>query len=228
MARPFSSKRQRGVESVVVIGLGRFGRALATELVESGTEVLGIDTDEDIVQSLNGVLTHVVRADTTRDGVFDQLGIDEFDRVVIAIGTDLQASILTASLLKRRGTTNIWAKAVSEQHGLILEQIGVEHVVYPESDMGRRVAHLVRGGGMLDFLAVEKDFVMAKTTAPTEVVGQTLTAARIRDRFSVTVVAVRQDDRWTYATGDTVLTAGQRLLVLGPTDKTERFAALPR
>ncbi|WP_291046305.1 TrkA family potassium uptake protein [Herbiconiux sp.] len=227
MARTFSSKRPRGVDSVAVIGLGRFGRALATELAESGTEVLGIDTDEDIVQSLNGVLTHVVRADTTREGVLDQLGIDDFDRVVIGIGTDLQASILTASLLKRRGTTEIWAKAVSDQHGLILEQIGVEHVVYPESDMGRRVAHLVRGG-MLDFLAVEKDFVMAKTTTPAEVVGQTLTQARIRDRYSVTVVAVRQDDRWTYATGDTVLVAGQRLLVLGPTDKTEKFAALPR
>lgn len=227
MARTFSNKRPRGVDSVAVIGLGRFGRALATELAESGTEVLGIDTDEDIVQSLNGILTHVVRADTTREGVLDQLGIDDFDRVVIGIGTDLQASILTASLLKRRGTREIWAKAVSEQHGLILEQIGVEHVVYPESDMGRRVAHLVRGG-MLDFLAVEKDFVMAKTTTPAEVVGQTLTQARIRDRYSVTVVAVRHDDRWTYATGDTVLVAGQRLLVLGPTDKTERFAALPR
>ncbi|MFB2580452.1 TrkA family potassium uptake protein [Herbiconiux sp. P15] len=212
---------------MAVIGLGRFGRALATELVESGTEVLGVDTDEDIVQSLNGVLTHVVRADTTRDGVLDQIGIDDFDRVVIGIGTDLQASILTASLLKRRGTREIWAKAVSDQHGLILEQIGVEHVVYPESDMGRRVAHLVRGG-MLDFLAVEKDFVMAKTTTPAEVVGHTLTSARIRDRFSVTVVAVRQDERWTYATGDTVLLAGQPLLVLGPSEKTEKFAAMPR
>jgi trk system potassium uptake protein len=226
LANPFTHRR-RDVSTVAVIGLGRFGRALATELAESGTEVLGVDTDEEAVQQLNGVLTHVVRADSTRDAVLDQLGIDDFDRVVIGIGSDIQASILTASLLKRRGVREVWAKAISEQHGLILEQIGVEHVVFPESDMGRRVAHLV-SGHLLDFVAVEKDFVMAKTTPPAEVVGMRLTQARIRDRHQVTVVAVREDDRWNYATGDTRLEAGQRLLVLGTTASTERFASLPR
>ena len=131
--------------SVAVIGLGRFGGALATELVRSGTEVLGIDTDEDVVQSLNGVLTHVVRADSTKEVALEQLGVTQFDRVVVGIGSDIQASILTTSLLKRMGVRSIWAKAISEQHGLILEQLGIEHVIFPEADMGRRVAHLVRG-----------------------------------------------------------------------------------
>ncbi|MFX7824998.1 NAD-binding protein, partial [Acinetobacter baumannii] len=84
------------------------------------------------------------------------------DRVVVGIGTDIQASILTTSLLKRMGVRSIWAKAISEQHGLILEQLGIEHVVYPEADMGRRVAHLVRGA-MLDYVEFDKDLVVAKT-----------------------------------------------------------------
>ncbi|MGR9932169.1 NAD-binding protein, partial [Escherichia coli] len=92
-----------------------------------------------IVQSMNGVLTHVVRADSTKQVALEQLGVLDFDRVVVGIGTDIQASILTTSLLKRMGVRSIWAKAISEQHGLILEQLGIEHVVYPEADMGRRV-----------------------------------------------------------------------------------------
>ncbi|MFV7878563.1 NAD-binding protein, partial [Enterococcus faecium] len=104
-AAPFFRRRRtrENASSIAVIGLGRFGGALAIELARSGTEVLGIDTDGDIVQSMNGVLTHVVRADSTKHVALEQPGVLDFDRVVVGIGTDIQASILTTSLLKRMG-----------------------------------------------------------------------------------------------------------------------------
>lgn len=225
---PFSRRRGRGgsATSVVVIGLGRFGGALATELARSGTEVLGIDSDEDVVQSLNGVLTHVVRADSTRQAALDQLGVADFDRVVVGIGSDIQASILTTSLLKRMGVRSVWAKAISEQHGLILEQLGIEHVIFPEADMGRRVAHLVRGA-MLDYVEFDRDLVVAKTIAPHEIVGRTLEESAVRRRHGVTIVKIKTaDGEWHAAGASSVVSEGDTLIVIGPVERTERFAAL--
>lgn len=225
---PFSRRRSRGgsATSVAVIGLGRFGGALATELARSGTEVLGIDADEDVVQSLNGVLTHVVRADSTRQIALDQLGVADFDRVVVGIGSDIQASILTTSLLKRMGVRSVWAKAISEQHGLILEQLGIEHVIFPEADMGRRVAHLVRGS-MLDYVEFDRDLVVAKTIAPREIVGRSLEEAAVRRRYGVTIVKIKAaDGEWHAAGATSVVSEGDTLIVIGPVERTERFASL--
>ncbi|WP_394278271.1 potassium channel family protein [Microbacterium sp.] len=218
--------RDTSATSVAVIGLGRFGGALAVELARSGTEVLGVDANEDIVQSLNGVLTHVVRADSTRQAALDQLGIADFDRVVVGIGSDIQASILTTSLLKRMGVRSVWAKAISEQHGLILEQLGIEHVIFPEADMGRRVAHLVRGQ-MLDYVEFDRDLVVAKTTAPSEIVGRTLEESAVRRRHGVTIVKIKAaDGEWHAAGASSVVGEGDTLIVIGPVARTERFAAL--
>jgi trk system potassium uptake protein TrkA len=221
-------RKARGgdARTVAVIGLGRFGGSLASELARSGTEVLGIDSDEDTVQGFNGVLTHVVRADSTRQAALDQLGLTDFDRIVVGIGSDIQASILTASLLLRMGITSIWAKAISEQHGLILEQLGVEHVIYPEADMGRRVAHLVRGS-MLDYVEFDRDLVVAKTTAPSEIVGTTLEEAGVRRRHGVTIVKIKgADGEWHAAGGSSVVHSGDTLIVIGSVAHVERFAAL--
>jgi trk system potassium uptake protein TrkA len=222
-----SSQRQiTTADSVVVIGLGRFGRSLAMELMASGTEVLGIDESEDIVQSLNGLLTHVVQADATKESALRQLSVHEFDRAVVGIGTDLEASILTTSLLKRFGRAVIWAKAISDPHGEILDQLGVDHVIYPEHDMGRRVAHLVRGS-MLDFVEFEDDFVMVKTSPPAEVVGRKLGDTGIRRKYEITIVAAkRAGETWTYTSAETVLNADDTIIVAGPTRKAEAFSQL--
>ncbi|EFE68865.1 MULTISPECIES: potassium channel family protein [Streptomyces] len=212
--------------AVVVIGLGRFGRALALELVGEDTEVLGIDRDAELVQSLSGSLTHVVRADSTKEEILRQLAVHEFDRAVVAIGTDLEASILTASLLVSFGIQDVWAKAVSEAHGRILTQLGVHHVVYPEHDMGQRVAHLVRGR-MLDYIEFEDDFAMVKTTPPTDIIGERLADSAVRSRYGVTVVAIkRPGEGFTYATPETVVGSEDTLIVAGRTQKTERFSDL--
>ncbi|WP_209314195.1 potassium channel family protein [Streptomyces bohaiensis] len=228
MARKRSSKSRRiaANDSVVVIGLGRFGRSLATELVEENTEVLGIDLDADTVQSMSGVLTHVVRADSTKEEVLRQLAVHEFTRAVVSIGTNLEASILTASLLVSFGIPDVWGKATSEAHGRILSQLGVHHVVYPEHDMGQRVAHLVRGR-MLDYIEFEDDFALVKTRTPSEMADRTLAESAIRTRFGLTVVAVkRPGEGFTYATADTVLRPDDTVIVAGRTEQTERFSEL--
>ncbi|NJQ01185.1 TrkA family potassium uptake protein [Streptomyces sp. PLAI1-29] len=208
------------------MGLGRFGRALALELVGEETEVLGIDERAEVVQELSGSLTHVVRADATKEEVLRQLAVHEFDRAVVAIGSDLEASILTASLLISFGIRDVWAKATSEAHGRILAQLGVHHVVHPEHDMGQRVAHLVRGR-MLDYVEFEDDFALVKTSPPEGVVGLALGDSGVRTRHGVTVVAVkRPGEGFTYATADTVLEAGDTIIVAGGTRQAERFSEL--
>ena len=212
-----------GNEPVVVIGLGRFGTALALELRRRRTQVLAIDSSPKIVQSLAGQLTQVVTADSTNIDALRQLGVPDFYRAVVAIGTDLEASILTTSLLVELGIDDIWAKAISREHGRILERIGAHHVVLPEHDMGERIAHLV-SGQMLDYIEVDKDFAIVKTKPMREIVGIPLGETRLRAKHGVTVVSVkRQDENFTYATADTVLNYGDVILVAGQIDDIERF-----
>jgi Trk K+ transport system NAD-binding subunit len=146
---------------VLVIGLGRFGSALAETLMELGHDVLGVDADPKIVQDHADDLTHVLEADATDIEVLRQLGAGEFGRAVVAIGTDLEASILTASVLGELGVPDIWAKAITVAHGRILERVGAHHVVYPEHDMGRRVAHLLTGR-MIEFVQLDEGFALVE------------------------------------------------------------------
>lgn len=218
-------------EPVVVIGLGRFGTALALELVSRGTEVLGIDHRPKVVQALSGQLAHVITADSTDIEALRQLGLADFHRAVVAIGTDIQASILTTSLLAELGIPDIWAKAISGHHSNILTRVGAHHVVAPEHDMGERVAHLL-SGRILDYVQVDADFAVIKTTPPRDVVGMPLRESRLRNRWGVTVVAVKPQAAvpggrprvFTHATPDTVLTYGDLILVVGSVDNVERFA----
>ena len=219
-------RRIAEASSVVVIGLGRFGRQLALELEASKTEVLGIDTSEEIVQGLNGMLTKVLRADATNIEVLRQLGVENFRCAVVAIGTDIQSSILTASLLIQLGIPNIWAKAVNDAHGQILTQLGVHHVVYPEKEMGRRVAHLVRGAA-LDFLEVDREYAIVKMSPNSLLLGGTLGEINIRQKYAVTVLAYRRaDSSWIPAESSTRLEAGDVILVGGQTAKAENFSQL--
>lgn len=228
-SRFFSSTRANRIaeaDSVAVIGLGRFGTALALELMQSGTEVLGIDTDEETVQSLNGALTQVVRADSTKEAVLRQLGVHGFDRVVVAIGSDVQASILTASLLVAIGVPQVWAKATGDAHARILQQLGVEHVISPEADMGRRVAHLVRGAA-LDYIEVDSEYALVKMSPNSVVLGRRLGDTDIRRLHGVTVMAVRRNgSTWCNADADTVVEPGDTVLIAGPIKKAEAFGQL--
>ncbi|WP_371799074.1 TrkA family potassium uptake protein [Streptomyces sp. NBC_01707] len=210
-------------QPVLVIGLGRFGSSVALGLTSRGTEVLAIDNRAKVVQSLAGQLTHTVIADATDIEALRQLGADEFSRAVVAIGNDLESSILTTSLLVELEIDDIWAKTSSLQHGRILERVGAHHVIFPEHDIGERVAHLV-SGRMLDFFEVDHNHAIIKVRPPRQFIGKPMRETRIRARFGLTVVAVKPaGGDVTYATPDTALAEHDVVFVLGKISDIERF-----
>lgn len=217
--------RDRGDDKrVLVIGLGRFGSSLALELVRHGWEVLGMDSNPRLVQTYADALTHTVIGDATDEETLRQVGAAQFNRAVVAIGSHLEESILTTSLLVDLEVDGIWAKATSRRHGRILEQVGADHVVLPEHDMGERVAHLL-SGRMLDYKEVEQGFAVGKTRAPESMLGRTLAETRVRQKFGITVVAVKRvGSSFTYTTKETVLHKGDVILVAGRNEDVERFA----
>ena len=207
-------------DQTLVIGLGRFGRSLATTLTRLGNEVLGVDASPKVVQACALDLTHVVQADATDIEALRQLGAADFGRAAVTIGTDIQASILATYALVDLGVPRIWAKAVTVEHGAILERVGAHRVIFPELEMGERVAHTMVGR-TIDYVELDEDFVLIETTTPRELTGQTLKDAGLRRRYGVTVVAVKTPgDPFTYATGDL-------MVVAGPREKAEAFASLP-
>lgn len=210
-------------EPVAVIGLGRFGSAVALELTRRGTEVLAIDRAGREVQEHAGELTQSVTADCTDIEALRQLGVGEFYRAVVAIGDDLEASILITSLLVELGVEDIWAKATSSHHGRILERIGAHHVVFPEQDMGERVAHMVTGR-MLDYMQVDDEFAIAKIRPPHEIVGVSLGESKFRAKYGITVVAVkRSGGAFGYASHETVLTHDDLILAVGLNKDIDRL-----
>jgi trk system potassium uptake protein TrkA len=219
------SNIQKG-DSVVVIGLGRFGTSVARSLVASGHEVLAIDAREEVVQDLAHELPHVVKADSTELKALQQLSVTDFSHAVVGIGANLEASVLTVLNLAQVGVKDIWAKANSPQHGRIAERVGAHHVIYPEADMGERVAHLVTGQ-MIDFIEFDDGFAIAKTRAPMETQNKTLTKSNVRTKHGITVVGIkRRHQDFIHAQPETEIKPGDHLIVAGPTPLIEKFAAM--
>lgn len=175
-----------------VIGLGRFGTSVATTLYTLGYEVLAIDADEDRIQKFSEEVTHVVQADTTDENSLKALGIRNFDVVVVAIGEDVQANVLTTLLLKDLGVKHIVAKARNELHGKMLAKIGADRVVYPERDMGQRVAHNLVATNVLEYIELSPDLSIVEIAAPGTLIGQSLAQANLRAKYEVNVVAIKR------------------------------------
>jgi trk system potassium uptake protein TrkA len=213
-------------DPTLVIGLGRFGRALAETLADLGHDVLGVDTSPRIVQSCSLTMTHVVQADATDAEALRQIGATDFSRAVVAIGTDVQASILATYALVDLAIPRIWAKAITAEHGAILERVGAHKVVFPERDMGTRVARTMVGR-TIDYLEIAENFVLIETTVPREIAGLTLDQARVRSRYNITIVSIRRPgEAFTYATQDTLMHAGDIVVIAGEPRAAEAFAAL--
>lgn len=212
-------------DSVVVIGLGRFGGAVAQSLMRLGHDVMGIDQREDLVQFWGDRLTHAVQADSTNENIMLQLGVADFSHAIVAIGSDLSASLMTLMVLTELGIKDIWVKAQTPEHGQIAQRIGAHHVIFPEADMGARVAHLITGR-MMDFIEFEDGFAIAKIHAPPHTHHQTLAESHVRSRHGVTIVGVKRANQdFEHALPDTRILPADLLIVSGPTRKIELFAA---
>ncbi|SDU78876.1 potassium channel family protein [Arcanobacterium phocae] len=202
---------------VAVFGLGRFGSALALELVYAGYSVLGIDKSPAVVQSLANKLPHVVATDPTNPDTLEELGIQDFSRVVVAIGNDLASSILVTSALLKMNGPEVWAKASTPQQGQILEQMGVNHIFYPETDMGRRAAHIV-AQSFNDYVELGYGYALVSTTVNDAMTGVELAELGLRRSKGISIIAVKgPDDHWVNAYAETILKPGDEILAVGPT-----------
>ena len=211
---------------ILVIGLGRFGAAMAATLEKLGREVLAVEKDPVLVHQWSSRLP-VVEADATNPEALQQLGADDFPVAVVGVGTSLEASVLITGNLVDMEMPQIWAKAVSAEHGRILRRIGATHVVYPEYDAGQRVAHMV-SGKMLDYIEMEDGFTIVKMRPPRETHGFTVGESKVRERYGITIIGVKPPgEPFEYATEDTRIGTDDVLIVSGDTGLLERFAHRP-
>lgn len=209
---------------VLVVGLGRFGEAVALTLVDQGIEVLAIDFDEDIVQRLSGEIPNVVQADATSARALRQAGAEHFDQAVVAIATNVESSVLATLVLKEElRIPTIWAKALSKPHARILESMGVQVVVQPEYEMGIRTARSI-AQGVTDYFRIEENFALVEMEVPASLVGRSLGEIEIRRNYGVTIVSVKPPGgEFQHAHVETVLEQGEMLLVAGKPDDLERL-----
>lgn len=211
-------------DSTLVIGLGRFGSAVAATLDSLGREVLAVETNPTIVRQWSGRIP-LVEADATDMEALEQLGATDFGTAVVGVASSLEASVLITGNLVDLDTPQIWAKAISRPHGRILRRIGAHHVVYPEFDAGQRAAHLV-SGRMLDYIEMEKNgFTIVKMRPPAELHGFTIGESRVRTRYGVTIFGLMSPgEPFEYATPDTLVSPDDVLVVGGDAALLERFA----
>jgi trk system potassium uptake protein TrkA len=206
-------------KQIAVFGLGRFGASVARNLQKQGHEVLGIDSDHDLTEQLSADLTHTVACDCTDEDALRSLGLRNFDVAVVAIGHDVQASILATVVLKEIGVPLVVAKAANELHGRTLQKVGADRVVYPERDMGARVAHSLLTGTLTDYIELSPEYTIMEMTAPTVMTGKSLRELDLRGRFGINVMALKSGEQINAAPLATdVVGIGDILVLLGSND----------
>ena len=210
--------------SVLVIGLGRFGTSAARELMALGHEVLAIDSSEAIVNEIAPEVTHAVQLDAADEAALRAIGAAEFDHAIVAISSGVEASIFATMALKKLGVVNIIAKAASPLHGSILERVGADRVVYPEREMGQRVAHSFSVRNVIDYLDVAPRFGIMKVKPPESFVGRSIKDLDLVTRLRLTPIALRRgDDVTVNPHRDEVIRATDELILIGRDDKLEEL-----
>ncbi|EOT41040.1 potassium channel family protein [Enterococcus dispar] len=211
-------------QNYAIIGLGRFGGSICRTLIESGQEVLAIDSSEDRVNEYMNIATHAVVGNAQDEMTLRSLGIRNFDHVIVAIGEDIQASILVTLMVKEMGVPNVLAKAQNEYHARVLEKIGADRVVHPERDMGVRIAHNLVSKNILDYVELSDDYSLAeiRVTNP-KFYDKTLADLNFRQNFGLTVVGIRRVNGKVIVspTADEIVLKNDNLLVIGETDDVD-------
>ncbi|MBB6218132.1 trk system potassium uptake protein TrkA [Anaerosolibacter carboniphilus] len=180
------------MKQYAVIGCGRFGSSVARTLYGLGHDVLAIDQDEDVIQDLADSVTHAVQMDATEESSLKSLGVRNFDVAIIAIGSDIQSSILITLLTKELGVKYVVAKAQNELHAKILYKTGADRVVLPEREMGVRVAHNLVSSNILDYIELAPDYSIAEITPLKEWIGKNLKDIDMREKYGVNIMAIKQ------------------------------------
>lgn len=213
-------------KQIVVIGLGQFGTSLATALACIGYDVLALDRSEKDVQNVASQVTHAVQADATNEAVLKELGVGNFDIAIVGIGARIENSVLTTILLKKLGVPYVIARADNELHGSILEKIGADRVVYPECEMGVRVAQGVTLTDVSDYMSLTQVYGVAKLTSPPYFVGMKLSELGFghKGKWEVAVLLMQRGDEIIVAPRQSeVIKADDVLVVAGSHDNLEQL-----
>jgi len=207
-----------------VIGLGRFGGSICEELSVEGNKVLAIDVSEHRVNEFKNIASHSVIADSTDETALKELGIKNIDHIIVAIGDDIQASILTTVILSEMGVKKITVKAQNDYHGMILNKVGADHVVHPERDMGKRIAHSLISSNILDYLELSDDHSMVEVKVGRKMRGKTLVSLNIRAKYGCNVVAIKQGNKINVSPlAEYALQESDILIVIGADKDLSRF-----
>ena len=205
----------RNRKQYIVIGLGRFGRAIAETLCAAGEEVLGVDRRMDLVEDMKDSVTQAIQVDAMDRDALEALGIPDFDVAFVTMGSDIRASGTLVLQLKELGARKVIAKAQDEFHGRMLEKLGADQVLFPERDMGRRIAHNMVTGDIIDGLELSSEYSMAEIRPSASWVGRTLGELALRSDKGINVIAIKDGDELNaMPRHDTVIRAGDRLLVV--------------
>ena len=214
-------------KSIMIIGLGRFGSSVAHTLFQLGYDVLGIDTDEKMVQASLGQITYSVQGDATNETTLRELGVSNFDAAIIAVGSDMQASLMASVLLATLGVPLIVARAKDQLHGNTLQRIGVHKVIYPEQEMGEFLAHSLFNPDVLEYMDLTPDFGISKIRVPDSLADLSLKEVGLggaRDKYGVAVIAIKRGKDVTLTPDeDDKLRKGDILVVAGKDDQLERL-----
>ncbi|HEX7715510.1 MAG TPA: TrkA family potassium uptake protein [Bacillota bacterium] len=209
----------------VVIGMGRFGTSVAKTLGKLGQEVLAIDTDEEKLHYVADDVTHTLVADTTDAHVLESIGMKNFDVAVVAIGENIQANIMTTLLLKEIGVPYVVAKAVNKMEGRVLEKVGADRIVFPERDMGKRIAHNLVASNLIDYIELPEGFRIMEVIATKEMFGQNLKTLNLRAKYNVNILLIKKPSGkllFTPGPGD-VVEIGDLLVVAGEKEAIDQF-----
>ncbi|HVH95912.1 MAG TPA: TrkA family potassium uptake protein [Bacillus sp. (in: firmicutes)] len=214
-------------QQYAVIGLGRFGISVARRLHEAGQEVLGIDVNEERIDDAELYVTHAVIADSTDEKALAAIGIRNFDCVIVAIGNDIQSSILTVMILKDLGVKKVIAKALGRLHGKVLDRIGADWIVYPERDMGERVANQLLSPNMLNYIELSKEYNIEEIMIPERMAEKSLRELNIRAKYNVSAIAVFRDGNIIISPSpDELIHKGDLLVMIGNREDLAEFANL--
>lgn len=207
-----------------VIGLGRFGGSICRALSEQGKEVLAIDKSEERVNEFSMIASHAIVGDATDETVLRGIGIRNFDHVVVAIGEDIQSSILAALILKELGVRHITVKAQNDYHEKVLRKIGADEIVHPERDMGVRIANKMTTKNVLDYLELSDQYSIIEFVANEKMSERTLLELDIRKKYGITIVAIKRDKEIIVSPqSKEIIRQGDILIAIGDVNNLEKF-----
>lgn len=212
------------MKSFAVIGLGRFGTSVATVLSELGNEVLAIDKDPEVIKEVSSIVTYAVEADVMDEHVLRDLGLGNMDAVVVSIGSDLQSSIMATLLSKELGVSRVVAKAQTELHAKVLKKIGADRIIFPERDMGSRVAHNLTSRNILDYIELSPEFSILEVEALKNWVGKDLKDLRLRNKYGVNVIAVKRGTKINISPrSEDVIKDGDIVIIIGSAEDVKKI-----